>query len=173
MLPDLTLVLGGACSGKSGFAENLCVQSGLARVYIATAQAFDEEMKNKISRHRQMRGPDWTTLEAPMDAAGALARPSPGQVVLLDCVTLWLSNHLLAESDMDAVGDDLLAALAGCAAPVVVVSNEVGQGIVPDTKLGRAFRTLQGGLNQRLAAQADQVFAVMAGLPLTLKAAPA
>ena len=171
MLSARTLILGGASSGKSGFAENLCVQSGLDRIYIATAQAFDDEMKTKIAAHRAARGSGWTTVEAPLDPMGALDAARPGQVVLLDCVTLWLSNCLLAGRDTGAAGEALLAALMRCAAPVVLVSNEVGQGIVPETSLGRAFRSAQGGLNQRLAAEADTVIAVLAGIPVTIKGA--
>jgi len=169
MLPHLTLVIGGANSGKSGHAEEICTQSGLERVYIATAQAFDEEMRHKISQHQKSRGTHWLTLEAPLDAASALASAGPDQVVLLDCATLWLSNHLLAGSDLEARSDELLDALKACAAPVVVVSNEVGQGVVPESSMGRAFRSAQGRLNQALAAQAAHVVAVMAGLPLVLK----
>lgn len=171
MLPGRTLILGGASSGKSAFAENLCVQSGLERIYIATAQAFDDEMREKIAAHRAARGPDWTTIEAPLDPMGALDGARPGQIVLLDCVTLWLSNCLLAGRDAERAGDDLLAALARCAAPVISVTNEVGQGIVPETKLGRLFRGAQGRLNQRLAEEADTVVAVLAGLPVTIKGA--
>lgn len=171
MLPELTLILGGASSGKSACAENLCVQSGLERVYIATAQAFDDEMTAKIAAHRAARGPDWTTVEAPLDPMKALDAVRPGQVVLLDCATLWLSNCLLAGRDAQRAGDDLLAALDRCTARVVIVTNEVGQGVVPDTKLGRLFRGAQGALNQRLAARADSVIAVLAGIPVTIKGA--
>ncbi|MCV6598318.1 MAG: bifunctional adenosylcobinamide kinase/adenosylcobinamide-phosphate guanylyltransferase [Mangrovicoccus sp.] len=169
MLPHLTLILGGANSGKSAYAEALCCQSGLSRIYIATAQAFDDEMRQKIARHQHSRGTDWHTVEAPLDLAPALASATAEQVILLDCATLWLSNHLLAGNDLDAQSDGLLRALAKTAAPVVVVSNEVGQGVVPESPMGRAFRSAQGRLNQALAAQAAHVVAVMAGLPLVLK----
>lgn len=168
-LPDLTLVLGGASSGKSAFAESLCFQSGRPRVYVATAQAFDDEMRAKISEHRAQRGPDWTTIEAPLDVADAVSHCDTGSVVLLDCATLWLSNVMLAERDVADDVDALMAALLACDAQVVVVSNEVGHGIVPDTSLGRQFRSAQGRLNQTLAAQADLVVQVIAGLPQTLK----
>ncbi|MCR9089122.1 MAG: bifunctional adenosylcobinamide kinase/adenosylcobinamide-phosphate guanylyltransferase [Rhodobacteraceae bacterium] len=169
MLPEGTLILGGASSGKSSFAESLCVQSGLDRIYIATAQAFDDEMAAKIAAHRAARGPGWTTIEAPLDPMSALDGATPDQVVLLDCVTLWLSNCLLAGRDAELAGDDLLAALARCTARVVIVTNEVGHGIVPETKLGRLFRGAQGALNQRLADRADTVVAVLAGIPVTIK----
>ncbi|MEL6959167.1 MAG: bifunctional adenosylcobinamide kinase/adenosylcobinamide-phosphate guanylyltransferase [Pseudomonadota bacterium] len=168
-LPKLTLVIGGACSGKSGYAESLCFQSGRSRVYIATAQAFDDEMREKILLHQAQRGENWRTIEAPLDVVAALDKASEEDVVLLDCATLWLSNALLAERDLDQMSNRLLQALAACPAPVIVVSNEVGQGVVPDTKLGRVFRTAQGRLNQRLAAQADTVIQVIVGLPQVLK----
>lgn len=170
-LQKLALVLGGASSGKSAFAEGLVTSSGRPRVYLATAQAWDPEMQEKIDRHRAMRGGGWRTLETPLDVAGALGGISPTEAVLLDCATLWLSNLLLADADLDAAEADLFDALDACAAPVVVVSNEIGLGLVPDSPLGRRFRDAQGGLNRRLAARADLVVFVAAGLPLTLKGA--
>lgn len=168
-LPFLSLVLGGASSGKSAFAEGLLTDTGRPRVYVATAQAFDSEMQTKIKIHRAQRGPDWRTVEEPLDMAAALAGIDADCVVLIDCATLWLTNHLLAETDLDSAADGFCAALAACPAPVAVVSNEVGQGIVPDNALSRRFRTAQGSLNQRLGAQAGLVVAVMAGLPMVLK----
>ncbi|MEM1361011.1 MAG: bifunctional adenosylcobinamide kinase/adenosylcobinamide-phosphate guanylyltransferase [Pseudomonadota bacterium] len=168
-LPHRCLVLGGANSGKSAYAEKLCDESGLPKYYIATAQAFDDEMKAKIERHRARRGPEWLSVEAPLDLADAIAAAPADAVVLLDCVTLWLSNQLLAGNDMTKACQDLHSALQDASAPIIVVSNEVGQGIVPETSLGRRFRGLQGALNQDLAKQADRVVAVMAGLPLVLK----
>ncbi|HSG55033.1 bifunctional adenosylcobinamide kinase/adenosylcobinamide-phosphate guanylyltransferase [Seohaeicola saemankumensis] len=169
MLPKLTLVLGGAASGKSAFAERLVLDSGLAPVYLATAQAWDEEMRGKIARHRNARGAGWLTHEAPLDLAPALTAARPDQAVLLDCATLWLTNQMLADHDLAAQETALLAALDACAAPVVVVSNEIGMSVVPENALARRFRQAQGELNQRLAAQAPLVVAVMAGLPLVLK----
>ncbi|SHF22035.1 adenosylcobinamide kinase /adenosylcobinamide-phosphate guanylyltransferase [Loktanella atrilutea] len=169
MLHHLTFILGGAASGKSAYAEGLVISTGRPRTYIATAQPFDAEMRRKIADHRSARGPDWTTVEAPLDPTAALAAQVPAGIVLLDCVTLWLTNVLLADRDVELACHGLLAALTACPCPVVVVSNEVGQGIVPDTALSRRFRTAQGHLNQRLARQADRVVAVMAGLPLALK----
>lgn len=168
-LQKLTLVLGGAASGKSAFAENLVVLTGRPRVYIATAQAFDAEMAEKIAAHRAARGGGWRTVEAPQDIATALASVSPDEAVLLDCATLWLSNRLLADADLAETPAEMREALAACPAPVTVVSNEVGQGIVPEHAMGRAFRNAQGRLNQVLAAQADLVVQVIAGLPLVLK----
>lgn len=176
ILPRLTLVLGGAASGKSARAEALVTAAAAAggrrRVYLATAQAFDAEMQAKIDDHRAARGPGWHTVEAPHDIAPALAEAGDHDVVLLDCATMWLSNRLLAGDDLTGAQDGFLAALAACPAPVVVVSNEVGQGIVPDNALARAFRGAQGRLNQALAAQAGLVVAVMAGLPFVLKGDP-
>ena len=168
-LHKLTFILGGASSGKSAYAEGLVVSTGRPRVYIATAQAFDAEMRQKIAAHVDQRGDGWTTIEAPFDPAAALIVQDSAHVVLLDCVTLWLTNVLLAGRDLDAGCDGLLAALAACPCPVVVVSNEVGMGIVPDNALSRRFRAAQGRINRKLAAQADTVVAVMAGLPLALK----
>ena len=168
-LQKITLILGGASSGKSAHAEGLIAASGLARVYVATAQAFDREMEAKIARHRVARGPGWRTIEAPLDPAAALETVKPDEAVLLDCATLWLSNVMLAGEEVGPAEDRLLAAILGCAGSVVVVSNETGLGIVPETPLGRRFRDAQGRLNQRLAAAADRVVVVMAGLPLVLK----
>ena len=168
-LHNLTFILGGAASGKSAFAEGLIISSGLPRTYIATAQPFDEEMRQKIAAHRARRDAHWTTVDAPYDPATVLRIQDAGHVVLLDCVTLWLTNVMLADQDLDTACDALLAALTACPCPVVVVSNEVGMGIVPDNALSRRFRAGQGRINQRLAAQADTVVAVIAGLPLTLK----
>ena len=168
-LHNLTLVLGGASSGKSAHAEALVTATRRPRVYVATAEPWDAEMADRIARHRAARGPGWRTLEAPRDLPAALATVTPAEAVLIDCATLWLSNLMLAEADLPAAEDALLTALAACPAPVVIVSNETGQGIVPDNALARRFRTAQGGLNQRLAARARTVIAVIAGLPLPLK----
>ena len=162
-------MIGGARSGKSAVAERLVRASARPRRYIATAEAWDDEMRDRIARHRADRGTDWTTVEAPIDLAGALAACPPDQIVLVDCATLWLTNRMLAGHDTAAAAVELLAALAACPAPVVVVSNEVGWSIVPENALARAFRDAQGRLNQQLAAQAGLVVAVMAGLPLALK----
>lgn len=169
-LPALTVVIGGAASGKSAHAEALVLGMQVPPLYIATAQAFDAEMAAKIAAHQAAReGAGWETIEAPLNLHTALGKAAPGQPVLLDCVSLWLSNMLLADKDIASAGDRLLAALAACKGPVVVVTNEVGAGIVPDNALARRFRNAQGRLNQRLAAAADKVVLVTAGLPLTLK----
>lgn len=169
MLPQLSLILGGASSGKSAFAENLVTNQNGRYVYLATAQAFDEEMTAKITRHKSDRGTGWTTIEAPLDIPAAINDIRETDIVLLDCATLWLSNHILADSDLVVEQNRLLTALNNCAAPVVVVSNELGQGIVPDNAMARQFRDAQGKLNQRLAAESTLVVMVTAGLPIVLK----
>ncbi len=126
-------------------------------------------MRARIVAHRQDRGPDWVTIEAPLDLPSALAAALSTEVVLVDCATLWLTNHMLADHDLEDKGTHLLTALSSCLAPVILVSNEVGWGIVPDNALARRFRDAQGRLNQRLAAQAGLVIGVMAGLPMVLK----
>ena len=167
--PDNTLVLGGARSGKSAHAEDLARRSGLPRRYIATAQAFDAEMATRIARHQVDRGADWHLVEAPLDLCGALSQVPAGEVVLVDCATLWLTNQLLAGRDADVETCALLAALAICASPVIIVSNEVGWSIVPENALARAFTDAQGRLNQSLAARCRRVTLVVAGLPVILK----
>ncbi len=169
MSGQMTLVLGGAASGKSAHAEKLVLKQGDTPTYIATAQAFDAEMEIKIARHIEQRGPSWTTHEAPVDVSTALGAIRPAHPVLIDCATLWLSNLMLGDHDIDAATDALLQAIAACPAPVTIVTNEVGQGIVPQNAMSRQFRELQGRLNIRLAAQADHVVQVIVGLPQTLK----
>jgi adenosylcobinamide kinase/adenosylcobinamide-phosphate guanylyltransferase len=165
------LVLGGARSGKSAHAERLARETGLSRVYIATAQAFDDEMRVRIARHKADRAADgWLTIEEPIGLAAAIARhTSPDAVVLVDCLTLWLSNIMLGERDVARMQAALLSVLDSARGPVILVSNEVGLGIVPETKLGRDFRDAQGRLNQAVAAIASHVVFVAAGLPLMLK----
>ena len=164
----ITLVLGGARSGKSRYAEGLIVALPPPWAYVATAEAGDAEMTERIAAHRARRGPQWQTIEAPRDLGGALSL-SVEVPTLIDCLTLWLSNLMLAEADIDAETGRLEAALALAQHPVVIVTNEVGSGIVPDHPLGRRFRDLQGVLNQRVAARADSVVLTVAGLPLAIK----
>ena len=169
VLPAVTLVLGGARSGKSTYAERLVGESGPA-LYLATAEAGDDEMAERIRLHRARRGPGWETLEEPLGLPEAIARCArPDRPILVDCLTLWLGNLMGAGRDIDAATASLLAALAGAAGPVVLVSNEVGLGIVPATPLGRAFRDHAGRLNQAVAASAGLVVFLAAGLPLILK----
>jgi adenosylcobinamide kinase / adenosylcobinamide-phosphate guanylyltransferase len=166
-----TLVLGGARSGKSSFAERLARETGLKRVYVATAQAFDAEMSERIAKHRADRANDgWRTVEEPIKLAEVIMREAKADTVLLvDCLTLWLSNLMLAELDGSAMQIELLNALREAQGPVVFVSNEVGMGLVPETPLGRRFRDAQGRLNQAIAARVPHVIFVAAGLPITLK----
>jgi adenosylcobinamide kinase/adenosylcobinamide-phosphate guanylyltransferase len=172
------LVLGGARSGKTAralaLAEALHAHEGRIPVYIATAQAYDDEMQARIDRHKAERGPAWRTVEAPLDLRGALEEQSgSGTVVLVDCLTLWLSNITFAERDPESEAAALAESLRAARGPVVVVSNEVGLSIVPENALARRFRDDQGRLNQTVAAAADRVEFVAAGLPLVLKADPA
>jgi len=170
-LSKLTLVLGGARSGKSAFAESLVLGSGLEPVYLATAQALDDEMRARIDHHRDRRGARWRLVEEPLALPDALAaHAAEGRVVLVDCLTLWLTNVLLAERDPEREGRRLLSTLAALPGPAVLVSNEVGQGVVPANALARRFVDEAGRLHQRVAAAADQVVLVTAGLPLRLKA---
>jgi adenosyl cobinamide kinase/adenosyl cobinamide phosphate guanylyltransferase len=169
---NITLVLGGARSGKSRYAESLIAALPPPWLppwtYLATAEASDTEMAARIATHRARRGPQWQTIEAPRDLAAAL-KSRETMPMLVDCLTLWLSNLMLADTDIDAEIARLEAALADTGAPVVLVANEVGSGIVPDNPLGRRFRDLQGVLNQRIASRADRVVLVVAGLPLAIK----
>jgi adenosyl cobinamide kinase/adenosyl cobinamide phosphate guanylyltransferase len=167
---ELTLVLGGARSGKSRFAESLITRHPPPWLYVATAEAGDAEMTARIAAHKARRGTDWRTIEAPPDLAGVLAEQG-NKPVLVDCLTLWLSNLMLANSDIDAAVARLEQALEQTYGPVVLVANEVGSGVVPENALARRFRDLQGQLNQRLAARADRVVLVVAGLPLFVKGA--
>lgn len=168
----LTLVLGGARSGKSRYAESLITALPSPWIYVATAEARDAEMADRIAAHRVRRKAGWQTIEAPNDLAGALASAPKGAPILVDCLTLWLSNRMLAEVDIDAEVSRLEDAMARHAGTAVLVANEVGFGIVPDNALARRFRDLQGSLNQRLAARADHVVLVVAGLPLIVKGSP-
>jgi len=173
-LPDLaqrslTFLLGGARSGKSAHAEKLATALPPPWTYIATAEAYDGEMAERIALHRARRGEGWRTVDAPLDLAGVLRALPDGQAVLVDCLTLWLSNHMLADHDLDALSDELETVFAAPRGPWFVVSNEVGMGIVPDNALGRRFRDAQGRLNQRIAARADRVLFMVAGLPMQVK----
>jgi len=165
----LTLVLGGARSGKSRHAEALMAALPPPWIYVATAEGLDDEMAARIAEHRGRRDHRWRTLEAPRDVAGALGAAPAGAPVLIDCLTLWLSNLMLARADIEHEMTRLDAALDAAPEPVIVVANEVGLGIVPDNVLGRRFRDAAGRLNQRLAARADRVFLLVAGIPLNVK----
>lgn len=165
-----TLVLGGARSGKSRFAEQICRDSGLNLHYIATGRAWDAEMEARIAAHRADRGPAWTTHEAPLSLIETLAAiDDPGNIVLVDCLTLWVTNLMMEERAGTAEFEALAKAVAAPRARIVLVSNEVGLGIVPDNKMAREFRDHAGRLHQRIAEVAEQVYFVAAGLPLKMK----
>lgn len=167
--PRLTLVLGGARSGKSRRAEALVTAAPAPWLYLATGQALDAEMRARIAEHRRRRAAGWRTEEAPIELAAALRAAPAGQPVLVDCLTLWLSNVMLAGREAEAEAEALAAALARPSGPWVAVSNEVGFGIVPENALARRFRDAAGWLNQRVAALADAVELVVAGLPVKVK----
>jgi len=170
MKAGIVLVLGGARSGKSAYAERLVAESGLPAAYVATAQAGDPEMAERIAAHRRRRPPAWRTVEAPLDLESALeTQAGEGRAVLVDCLTLWLSNLMFSDADVEARGTTLAATAKQLAGLRVFVSNEVGLGLVPDNPLGRRFRDTQGRLNQKIAAIADRVVFMAAGLPLVLK----
>jgi adenosylcobinamide kinase/adenosylcobinamide-phosphate guanylyltransferase len=168
MAGSTTLFLGGARSGKSRIAQAAAEASAGSLVYIATAQAGDDEMADRIAHHRADRGPRWRTIECPL-AIGDAIRDAGDAAILVDCLTLWLTNLMLGGHDIEAATSDLLAASEACKATLLLVSNEVGLGLVPQTPLGRAFRDAAGRLNQSVAAAADHVRFVAAGLSMTLK----
>ena len=168
-----TLVLGGARSGKSAFAESLVREHGVQPVYVATAEFVDDEMRDRIETHRTRRGNTWRTVEAPIDLARAIRREStPRACLLVDCMTVWLGNLVHHRRKVDAATQALLEALAAAPGPVVLVANEVGLGIVPDNAAARAFRDRAGRLNQAVARMAGSVYFVAAGIPMTLKGGP-
>ena len=167
-MSGVTLVLGGARSGKSSFAEQLAESHALPRTYIATAEAFDDEMAVRIARHREARsGKGWQTIDAQLNPAAAL-RAARG-LVLIDCITVWLGNLMHHERPIAQAVEDLCSALADSDSRVILVSNEVGLSIVPENAMARRFRDEQGLANQRLAAAADEVFLVTAGIPMRIK----
>ena len=167
-LPHVTLILGGARSGKSRYAEGIIQVLPPPWTYIATGQAFDDEMRERIAEHRRRRGDGWRTIEAPLYLTNAISQAG-GTPVLVDCLTLWLSNLMLGDHEVAAAASSLEEALAQRKAPTLLVSNEVGMGIVPETALGRRFRDEAGRLNQRIAARAGRVLFMVAGLPMTVK----
>ncbi len=164
------LILGGARSGKSRYASELAQDSGLAPLMIATAQALDEEMAARISAHQADRDERWSLVEEPLNLAAQIsARAREGRIIVIDCLTLWLSNVIHAGRDWSAMLEGLALTLEKAQGPVILISNEVGLGIVPQSALGRDFRDAQGRVNQRLAQACDRVVLVSAGLPLELK----
>ena len=169
-LDRLTLILGGARSGKSRYAERLVLASGLAPVYVATAEALDDEMAARIAAHRVRRGGSWRTIEEPLDLAGVLQKErGPDRAVLVDCLTLWLTNLMVWERPVRVEIERLVTMLPQPNGALVLVSNEVGLGVVPTDPMARAFVDHAGSLHQRIAEQADVVVFMAAGLPLHLK----
>ncbi len=165
-----TLILGGARSGKSRFAEQFVIDSGLERHYIATGRAWDEEMRARIDQHKADRGDLWTTHEEPLDLVGQLAAiDGEGRAVLVDCLTLWVTNLMMEERKIAAEFAALAAYLPKAKARLVIVSNEVGLGIVPENRMAREFRDHAGRLHQMIAAVAADVYFIAAGLPLKMK----
>lgn len=163
-------VLGGARSGKSRYAQSRAEAMPGDPIFIATAEAFDDEMRERIARHRADRDTRWRTVEAPRDLPAAIdALNDTKSVVLVDCLTLWVSNLLLADADIPRARQDLCDAIARFEGGLILVANEVGLGIVPDNALARQFRDAAGLLNQSVAATTDEVVLLTAGLPLTLK----
>ena len=171
----ITLVLGGARSGKSAYAQRQAEQAAAATgrppLMIATAEAFDEEMRDRIDRHRTERGDGWRTLEAPLELAAAVRDLRADDIAVVDCLTLWLSNQMLADRDLSAAVNELALAFSACPATLWVVSNEVGWSLVPDNALGRRFRDEAGRLNQRIASIADSACLIVAGMKLDLQRA--
>jgi len=169
-MAQTTLILGGARSGKSQFAEQIVLQSGKNPVYIATAQSFDAEMQQKIERHQTRRGKDWQLIEVPFELVEAIENVGRSdKIILVDCLTLWLSNLILMERDVEEEGRRLCNLVAQPPSDLILVSNEVGLSIVPDNVLARRFRDANGLINQYIAAVAKKVYLVTAGLPLCLK----
>lgn len=168
-ISHLTLVLGGARSGKSRHAEALIEVLPAPWTYIATAQAYDDEMRERIAEHRARRPAGWQTVDAQIDLAGAIAAQPAGRPILVDCLTLWLTNLILAEHDIATAREALITACERVSAPLVLVGNEVGLGIVPENALARRFRDEAGRLHQALAARAARVVFMVAGLPMQVK----
>lgn len=170
----LIFVLGGARSGKSVFAEDLALALGQAKsskcIYLATSQVWDEEMRARIDLHKNRRNAQWDTVEVPLELPKALLEHSYKECpILVDCLTLWLTNLMMDGQNIDAAGDELINAISSITAPIIFVSNEVGQGIVPDNKMARDFRDHAGLLHQKLTAAVDEVYFITAGLPTKLK----
>ncbi len=171
---SVEFVLGGARSGKTAYAleiaKEMSAEKDLQKIYIATAQIFDPEMQDRVRRHQEERDETWATLEAPLELSTIIRlHAQPDRVLLVDCLTLWLSNHLLAEHDLEEKRNDLIDAITEAKGPLVFVSNEVGLSIVPDNKMGRQFRDESGWMNQQVAKAADKVTFIAAGLPLIMK----
>ena len=172
MMPNLTLVLGGAASGKSALAEKLAEGSRHRPVYVATAECGDAEMREKIRRHRERRGSRWTTIEETAALAAVISRRRPDEVMLIECLTMWVMNLMTAGAKVETEAEKLMAAIEICPCPAILVSGETGMGIVPENKLARRFNAALGALNQMAASRADLALLAVAGLPVTLKGKP-
>lgn len=163
------LVTGGARSGKSRYAEQRTRELGSAPVYIATAEAFDAEMAERIAQHQQRRGPEWQTINAPLDLSQALKEADGRGPCLVDCLTIWLNNLMFHERDIAAATQELISVIHKRVDPVILVTNEVGSGIVPENALARRFRDEAGRMNQTMAEAVDEVYVSISGMPLKLK----
>ena len=168
-LPPLKLVVGGATSGKSLFAENLVLKSGLNPVYLATAVSTDEEMMNKIKLHQKRRGLQWCTYECPLNLSEQLENLDSTMITLIECLSTWVGNHMISNTDFDEVQSTLLNVLAQRLGPIVIVTSEVGCGIVPDNHLARSYTQKLGLLNQQIAKMADAVVTITTGIPNYIK----
>ncbi len=164
-----TLIIGGAASGKSEYAEGLASNSKLNKIYLASANIYDEEMQLKVDKHKIRRGDDWTTLSEPLDVKKKITKLNNNQIMLFDCATMWLTNQMLDKADIKHEISQLIDSIKLSTGSIIVVTNEVGSGIVPENSMARQFRELQGLLNQELASTSDSVIQVIAGLPLFLK----
>lgn len=170
--PSISFVIGGAASGKSAWAEGLVRGADMAKVYVATAEALDEEIATKIAAHRRARaGQGWRTIEAPQNLAESLGQIDREEIALVDCATFWLTNNFFGTRPWREALEELVDTMVQCPAPLVIVSNEIGQGVVPVDATTRAFRSAHGEMNQRLAGISDLAVLVSAGLPLVLKGA--
>ena len=169
-MAQIQFVLGGARSGKSAHAESLAEAAGSNPIYIATAEIFDQEMEARIELHRERRGSHWQLIEAPLDLPKALVKAdNPDSVILIDCLTVWITNVLVHERDTDTACRAMLDSLAICSGHVILVASETGLGIIPENKLSRQFRDANGRLNQAVAAAANEVFFLAAGIALRIK----
>lgn len=173
-MPNTTLIIGGCRSGKSGHALYLGEKAaGRRNVFVATGQAYDQEMQDRIERHRQERGDHWETVEAPVDIVGAIEQVGPdSDIMIIDCLTLWTSNLMMASDDDKTVISDmdrLRRVITSPPCPIILVTNEVGAGIVPENPMARRFRDLTGWCNQKIAQACDRVIWMVAGIPVTIK----
>lgn len=170
MTVETTFVLGGARSGKSRFAEKLVLDSGLRKVYLATARTYDDEMVQRVESHRDRRGENWETIEEPLALVNALDEAShKGHIILVDCLTLWITNLMIAEANVMKEGASLVEFLGRTTVPIVLVSNETGSGVVPENAMARDFTDLSGAIHQEIAAVCSNVYLVTAGIPQKLK----